>query len=434
MATADATMRFQDRREAGALLVALLRERREKPDVVLGVARGGVVVASAVAEALGAELGAIAVRKLVAPWNPEFSVGAVASGVPAFVDHERVRRFGVGVDHVLAECDRQQRECVRQDADFARFGFPSLRGRRVLIVDDALVSGASAVAAVRRARRLGAETIAFGAPVAAPAAVARLDVEGVRSHFLSLDPGLTSPAANYDRFERIDEDAVCQLLARFHDARPITSRLLTIDAEGAALAAAFELPEGAGPFPGVVLVHGAGEDKDSQRITSLATRLRARGLATVRFDSCVAAACLPPVRDPLRATRELAAVFLWTLSAPEIDARRIALFGHGLGAWGALVAAREGQVGPAALALCSPPLQSSDLDGLDVPCLLVVGDEDPNFRAVVTAAATRKDARVEIVAGAGYGFRDERATESAERYVVPWLAQRLLQQRELAAI
>jgi len=433
MAIANATMRFQDRREAGALLVALLRERGEKPDVVLGVARGGVVVASAVAEALGAELGAVAVRKLVAPWNPEFSVGAVASGVPAFVDHERVHEYRVAVDHVLAECDRQQRECVRQDADFARFGFPSLRGRRVLLVDDALVSGASAVAAVRRARRLGAETIAFAAPVAAPAAVARLEEEGVRSHCLALDPGLTSPAANYEQFETIDEEAVCRLLARSRDARPIASRLLTIDAEGEALAAAFELPEGAGPFPAVVLLHGAGENKDSPRITSLAARLRAHGLATLRFDSCVGAAHLPPVRDPLRATRELAAVFLWTLSAPEVDARRIALFGHGLGAWGVLVAAREGQVGPAALALSSPPLQYSDLEGLDVPCLLVVGDRDPNFRAVVAAAATRKDARVEIVAGGHYGLRDERALAGAERYVVAWLAQRLLQ-RKLAAV
>jgi predicted phosphoribosyltransferase/dienelactone hydrolase len=432
MAITNATTCFKDRREAGASLVALLRERGERPDVVLGVARGGVVVASVVAEALGAELGAVAVRKLVAPWNPEFSVGAVASGVPAFVDHERVRRYRVDVDHVLAECDRQQRECVRQDADFARFGVPSLRGRRVLVVDDALVTGASAVAAVRRARRLGAETIAFAAPVAAPAAVARLEQEGVRSHCLALDPGLAFPAANYERFERVDEGAVCRLLARSRDARPIASRLLTIDVDGTALPAAFELPEGAGPFPAVVLAHGAGENKDSPRITSLAARLRARGLATLRFDSCVGAACLPPAGDPLRATRELAAVFLWTLSAPEVDARRIALFGHGLGAWGALVAAREGQVGPAALALSSPPLQYSDLEGLDVPCLLVVGDQDPNLRAVVTAAATRKDSRVEIVAGGHYGFRDERATESAAQHVGAWLAQRLLR-RNLAA-
>ncbi|HET6164460.1 MAG TPA: phosphoribosyltransferase family protein, partial [Planctomycetota bacterium] len=61
-------MQFADRREAGTLLAALLREKRVEPDVVLGVARGGVVVAHVVATEFGAELGAIAVRKLAAPW------------------------------------------------------------------------------------------------------------------------------------------------------------------------------------------------------------------------------------------------------------------------------------------------------------------------------------------------------------------------------
>jgi predicted phosphoribosyltransferase len=95
-------MQFTDRREAGTLLAALLRERRVKFDVVLGVARGGVVVAHQVATELGAELGAIAVRKIAAPWNPEFSVGAVACGVFAFVDRDLAHEVRGGTDAILA--------------------------------------------------------------------------------------------------------------------------------------------------------------------------------------------------------------------------------------------------------------------------------------------------------------------------------------------
>ena len=419
-------MRLADRREAGTLLAALLRAKRVKPDVVLGVARGGVVVAHGVATELGAELGAIAVRKIATPWNPEFSVGAVACGVPAYVDRDRAHEFRVGADAILAESERLHRECARQDADFARFGIPRLRGRDVLIVDDALVTGASAVAAIRRARLLGAWPITFAAPVADPAALGRVVQEGVRAHCLALEPGLTSPADCYEKLEVVDEGAVCRLLAQFHDASPITSRHVTIPAGDATLSAILELPEGAGPFPAVVLVHGADEHKESARITSLASRLRQRGIATLRFDSkACRSALLPMVRESGPCSRDLGAAFSWVLSDPEIDRRRIGIYGHAFGAWGALFAALEGQVGPAALALSSPPLQSSDLDTLDVPCLLVIGDQDPNFESVLAAGAKCRDARVEVVADGGYGFPDDRSSERAERFIASWLGEQL---------
>ncbi|HET6162390.1 MAG TPA: dienelactone hydrolase family protein [Planctomycetota bacterium] len=248
----------------------------------------------------------------------------------------------------------------------------------------------------------------------------------MRTHCLALEPGLTSPADCYVKLEVVDEGAVCQLLARFHDARPITSRHVTIPAGNATLSATLELPEGAGPFPAVLLVPGADEHKDSARITSLASRLRQRGIATLRFDS---KACRSPVLPLLReagpCSRDLGAAFTWILSAPEIDRCRIGIYGHAFGAWGALFAALEGQVGPVALALSSPPLQHSDLDPLEVPCLLVIGDQDPNFKAVVAAAARRHDARVEVVAGGGYGFLDDRSSECAERVVASWLGEQL---------
>src|SRR5260370_13579262 len=79
-------MRFRDRVEAGRLLGARLRDERLDDSVVLGLPRGGVVVAAEVAHALGAPLDVLVARKLGVPWQPELAFGAVAPGVVALRD------------------------------------------------------------------------------------------------------------------------------------------------------------------------------------------------------------------------------------------------------------------------------------------------------------------------------------------------------------
>ena len=420
-------MKFEDRRHAGRLLVELLRERGVAPEVVLGIARGGVVVAREVAAEFGAELGAIAVRKIAAPWNSETSVGAVATGVPAWIDHVRARELGIGADHLITESDRQQRECARLDAAFGRFGPPRLQGRRVLIVDDTLASGATAHAAIRRARSLQAGAIEFAVPVASAAAVACLEQEGVRLHCPVVEPDLPWAGALYEDFRPVDEEEVCRILAEVHCASPVAVRHMTIAREGAALSAVLETPAGAGPHPAVLLVHRSGEDKDSAPLVALGKQLRERGLATLRFDLSGCGESSPShEREPLRFVHDLAAVFTWALSAPDLDRRRIAVYGEGLGAWVALCAAVDGEIGPAALALCAPPLQRPDLVSLDVPCLLVVGEKDSNVAGVVAAASSGGAATLEIVKGAGYRFTEAGAFEAASGFVTRWLSERLV--------
>ena len=420
-------MKFEDRRQAGRLLVQLLRERRVAPEVVLGIARGGVVVAREIAAEFGAEFGALAVRKIAARWNSETAVGAVATGVNAWIDHVRARELRIESDHLVTESDRQQRECARMDAAFGRFGPPRLQGRRVLIVDDALASGATAHAAIRRARSLQAAIVEFAAPVASAAAVASLDEEGVPLHCLLVEPDLSWAGALYDDFRPVDEEEVCRILAEVRCASPVAIRHLTIAREGAALSAILEAPKNAGPHPTVLLVHGSGECKDSAPIVALARQLRERGLATLRFDLSGCGESSPShEREPLRFMRDLAAVFTWALSAPDLDRRRIAVFGEGLGAWVALCAALDGEIGPAALALCAPPLQRPDLVSLDVPCLLVVGEKDSNVAGVVAAASSGGAATLEIVKGAGHCFTEAGAFEAAAGFVTRWLSERLV--------
>jgi predicted phosphoribosyltransferase/dienelactone hydrolase len=428
-------MRFHDRVEAGRRLAARLRERGIAPEVILGLARGGIVVAREVAEALGAELGVVVVRKIAAPWNPEATIGAVAAGVAPWIDRARMHELQVPADHVALEVERQQRECERVEREFARFGSPRIAGRSVLLVDDAICTGASALLALRRARSFDPGSIALAAPVGSLRAVDWLRKSGTTIHLLSGEafPGL--PRDLYGEFGAIQDEDVSRLLARHRDARLLGSRRLTIERDGVLLAAVMELPEGTGPFPAAILVHGSGESKESIGVLALAERLRTAGVAVLRFDLSGHGESSSCRDEPslLACIHDLASVYAWSLGSPNLDRRRIAVFGEGLGAWMALRATLDGQIGPAALVLCAPPLQRDDLVDLATPCLLVVGDRDTNLPGAVAAAARSRGTRLELVAGADHRFVEPGTFDRAATLVTDWLAERLASRHVAAA-
>src|SRR4051794_35323748 len=143
---------FADRRDAGRALAAALRERVPANAAVLGLPRGGVVVAAEVAAALGVPLDVLVVRKLGLPWQPELAMGAIAA---LGDDVETVRVAAVlsrvAVDEAAFEEVRRRElaELRRREHEY-RGGRPplELRGRTVVLVDDGLATGATMRAAV----------------------------------------------------------------------------------------------------------------------------------------------------------------------------------------------------------------------------------------------------------------------------------------------
>lgn len=160
---------FADRADAGRQLAQQLDDYRADRPVVLGLPRGGVVVAWEVAQFLGAPLDTIVVRKLGVPWQPELAMGAIGESGVRVIDEAVIRACGVDARQ-LADVESREREVLQQRALLLRRDRPPtpLNGRTAIIVDDGVATGSTARAACRVARASGAGKVVLAVPVGPP--------------------------------------------------------------------------------------------------------------------------------------------------------------------------------------------------------------------------------------------------------------------------
>ena len=208
--------RFTNRAEAGRDLAAMLDAIRDRGDVtVLALPRGGVPVAFEVAEALGAPLDVFTVRKLGAPANEEFAIGAIATGGITLLDSNAVRALGIGAAELDALVSKERVELARRDRLYRRnLPAPALAGRTVIVVDDGLATGATMQAAVAAIRTQKPARIVVAAPVGSREACATL-----RAVADACVCGLTPPTfygvgAWYEDFSQTSDADVLDLLRR----------------------------------------------------------------------------------------------------------------------------------------------------------------------------------------------------------------------------
>lgn len=158
---------FQDRVDGGQQLARALGGYREFHPIVVALPRGGVPVGYEVARAFDADLDVIVVRKLGAPGNPEFAIGAIAPGITE-VNRSVVDTYGIPERYIEDVIRREGAELERQERLYRSGRDPiQVAGRTVLVIDDGLATGATASAAVASIRTHGPDRVIFGAPVCA---------------------------------------------------------------------------------------------------------------------------------------------------------------------------------------------------------------------------------------------------------------------------
>ncbi|MFC9793107.1 alpha/beta family hydrolase [Streptomyces sp. NPDC127584] len=421
-------MLFSDRTDAGRQLAALLDHLRTHDVVVLGLPRGGVPVAAEVADALDAPLDVCLVRKLGVPRQPELAMGALGEGGVRVVNERILAETGVGARD-LAAVERREHVELDQRADRYRGSRPSvpLEGRTVLIVDDGLATGATALAACRVVRARGAARIVLAVPVAPRGWKARLGGEADETVSVHAPEAFSAIGQFYGDFGQTPDAEVVACLDRIRAAHGPVVRdgdvRIPVD-DRVTLAGRLAVPEDA---LGIVLfAHGSGSSRHSPRNRAVAAALNRAGLGTLLFDLLTEAEAGDRAHvfdTPLLAGR-LARATEWLAGRPESAGLPVGFFGASTGAAAALWAA--GDPGSPVAAVVSrggrPDLAADHLARVRAPTLLVVGGRDVLVRDLNRRAESllRCESRLEVVEGATHLFEEPGALEEVAELATSW--------------
>lgn len=159
--------RFRDRAHAGRRLAPLLTASARDDTLVVGLPRGGVIVAGEVAAALDVPLDVIIVQKIGHPDQPELAIGALGENGVRVLEDGAISSLGITTDSLADAEEWATAELSRRIARFrGTTSPPDLAGRHVVVVDDGIATGATAAAACGVARAAGADRITLAMPVA----------------------------------------------------------------------------------------------------------------------------------------------------------------------------------------------------------------------------------------------------------------------------
>ncbi|NHN43203.1 phosphoribosyltransferase [Halorubellus sp. JP-L1] len=204
---------FRDRTDAGDRLAADLLARGVEADVVLAIPRGGLPLGRAVADALDAPLDVVVAKKIGAPGNPEYAIGAVASDGSVWRNEHALGSGTVDETYFERERDRVA-EQAREKASRYRDGDvePDVAGKRVVLVDDGVATGSTVRACLRQLANGGATRVVLAIPVGPPDTVDALAEHADDVVCLERPRRFQAVGQFYDRFAQVtDEEALTYL-------------------------------------------------------------------------------------------------------------------------------------------------------------------------------------------------------------------------------
>lgn len=206
-------MIFRDRLDAGQQLAEALAAYRETHPLVLAIPRGGVPLGRVIADALNGDLDVVLVRKLGAPYNPEFAVGAIGESGKVFVA-DYAEHAGADSRYLAREADRQLATIRRRRAQYDQVHAPvSATGRTVIVVDDGLATGATMGSALQEVRSHQPAKLICAVPVASPEAMVAVRALCDDVVCLQVEAEFGGVGRFYADFRQVEDDEALRLLA-----------------------------------------------------------------------------------------------------------------------------------------------------------------------------------------------------------------------------
>jgi putative phosphoribosyl transferase len=424
---------FSDRRAAGRELASRLAVLAPERPLVLGLARGGIPVAYEIAKALDAQLDVLVARKIGAPDNPEFGIGAVAEGEPPMIDAETVRWLKISDADLDRATARARAEVEERVAHYRGRRPLEITGRTVIVVDDGIATGGTARAALHFVAAQRPRRLVLAVPVGAPATLRALTAVADDVVCLAAPDQMRAVGAWYEDFSQTTDDEVLTLLAARQSAGAATAwrteQIVVPIGDGGSIVGDLRVPPGATGL--VIFAHGSGSSRLSPRNRDVAAVLNDHGLATLLVDLLTPdeASSRANVFDiPLLAGRVVQAA-RWAADDPGVAALPIGLFGASTGAAAALWGAAD--LGDRVRTVVSrggrPDLAAPRLADVHADVLLIVGGRDEAVLALNRDAqrALTAPSELVIVPGATHLFEEPGALEDVAVRAANWFVDRL---------
>jgi predicted phosphoribosyltransferase len=217
---------FRDRQHAGEILAGQLAQYSGQPrTLLLALPRGGVPVAAAIARLLLLPLDIFPVRKIGAPGQPEFAMGAVTARNIVVLNEQAINSLDISQEELDAEVAREQTEVIRRERAYrGDRPAPNLTGETVILVDDGLATGYTMLAAIRAVRQHKPARIVIGVPVASPEAVDMLRREADEVVCVQIPRMLVAVGQFYDDFDQTTDEEVHEALRQANVSKKLPAQ------------------------------------------------------------------------------------------------------------------------------------------------------------------------------------------------------------------
>jgi putative phosphoribosyl transferase len=211
-------MLFYDRPDAGRLLAAELMHFKGQKDVlVIGLARGGVVIAFEVAKILSLPLNVVVPRKIGAPGNPELALGSIMENGEGIFNQSIIRILGVSQNYIAHEIEKEKALAQQRLTLFRQYApLPDIKNKTVILVDDGIATGSTMLTAIRAMRQAVVKYIVVAAPVASTEAAQLIEEVADEVVCLSVREDFVGVGMYYRNFSQTDDAEVVQLLKDVH--------------------------------------------------------------------------------------------------------------------------------------------------------------------------------------------------------------------------